>query len=352
MGSNRFIVRFSYKGRQVFGLIILLAALAVVPAPSRSARPRFSRRQIIHQSSDNSQLRAHLNRPFNFHMLFGPQDGETLEAAALARQSAATVAEMHKSLFDYSYILKKIKRVLTESGKVSHEQVQVFEAYPVRGSHALVQLSNNGKRLDSSEITEERIRVGKELEKAEREEMQRSNGGRTTADPHRQVTAGIYGTYHGKHGAIVIDLSEFLRSCEFSSPRRERFNGRDTIILNFRPKADINFSLAKAFMKKLVGVVWIDSIDRVVVRLEAWPAPEFTNERGPQYASRPKASLIYQQVRLPAGIWFPSLIRMNSAGDGSIFNGLNWDVVFEFSDYKRFSTEVKDVRLDPPQNRH
>jgi len=37
---------------------------------------------------------------------------------------------------------------------------------------------------------------------------------------------------------------------------------------------------------------------------------------------------------------------MNAAGDDQLFNGLNWDVLFEMSDYKRFNTDVDKVEID------
>jgi chlorite dismutase len=57
-------------------------------------------------------------------------------------------------------------------------------------------------------------------------------------------------------------------------------------------------------------------------------------------------------VRLPDGLWFPNLIRVNSAGDSLLFDGLNWDVLFEFNDYKRFSTTVEELKIQDPKKQH
>ena len=84
----------------------------------------------------------------------------------------------------------------------------------------------------------------------------------------------------------------------------------------------------------------------------AQPSLESKNET-PQSSSaqnnetpRKEAAIIYQQVRLPTGVWLPSLIRMNAAGDDQLFNGLNWDVLFEMSDYKRFDIGVDKIEID------
>jgi hypothetical protein len=42
------------------------------------------------------------------------------------------------------------------------------------------------------------------------------------------------------------------------------------------------------------------------------------------------------------------LIRINSGGNEAIFNGLNWDAWFEFTNYKRFDSQGSDLKLLTP----
>ena len=58
--------------------------------------------------------------------------------------------------------------------------------------------------------------------------------------------------------------------------------------------------------------------------------------------------LVYQQTKLPSGEWFPAVIRLNADGDGSAFFGLNWDVVFDFREYKKFATQGDEYKLTNP----
>ncbi len=39
---------------------------------------------------------------------------------------------------------------------------------------------------------------------------------------------------------------------------------------------------------------------------------------------------------------------MNAGGRAELFDGLNWDVVFEFSNYQRFDTSASDAIINPP----
>ena len=49
-------------------------------------------------------------------------------------------------------------------------------------------------------------------------------------------------------------------------------------------------------------------------------------------------------MRLPSGLWFLKRIRLNAIGKAALFNGTDKDMTFEFSQYQRFATEVKDIQ--------
>lgn len=295
----------------------------------------------------------------------------------LVRESDRRGASMHKQLRDYSYTLVKVRRTLSDKGRITSENVQTFEAFPVRrGSHVLVKTSENRIPSPGWQVELDRRRAGAALELAEREDrkLEEKDIASATAasQPSRYVNASVAANLGGRYAAVMIDMSEFLRTCEFSSPRRERINGRDAIVLNFRPRAGINRSYDTAFIGKLTGMVWIDAADRVVTRLEGWPIPEAAQTAVPansqpnaqsnpqptaqsaatqeaQATSPAEPAITYQQVRLPTGLWAPTLIRMNSGGNGALFNGFNWDVLFQFNDYKHFSTDVKGVEYEKPK---
>ncbi|HEX8185698.1 MAG TPA: hypothetical protein VF747_13125 [Blastocatellia bacterium] len=273
-----------------------------------------------------------------------------LDIAELVREVEQNGAAMHKQMREYTYLLKKTRRTLNQNGKVAQAQVQDFEAYPVRGEHVLIQLTSNGVPLPSWQIEAERKRAGERLEKLEQEEKQNEQDKKQRAEGY--AVAGVYGRAQGRPVALSIDPSAFLHSCELSSPRFERDGDRDMIVLSFRCRPGVELPRNKSFVTRLVGSIWIDATDKVIARLEGWPAPQFLKKDESQPSSNSEARLIYRQVRLPDGLWFPNLIRVNSAGDSLLFDGLNWDVLFEFNDYKRFSTTVEELKIQDPKKQH
>lgn len=284
------------------------------------------------------------------------QGSEEVDIPALVRESDFNGATIHLRLLDYTYTLKRTRRKLDTHSKVKEEDVNIFEAYPVMGMHVLIQVSKNGSPVPEAKMLEARRRAGEDLTRAETAATdQRAAVFKAAAgsDLKRHLILGMRVGSAGKVVSIFWDPSDFLRLCEFSSPRRAIVNDRETIVLEFRARPGLNFPKAKSFIARLVGRLWIDKLDRVVVRLEGWiPSWETVAQSKPQSTAGTAASVIvYEQGRLPTGEWFPHYVRMNSGGDPTLFNGLNWDLTFEFSDYKRFNTDVKQVEIEPPKKK-
>ncbi|HKY05906.1 MAG TPA: hypothetical protein VJQ56_13510, partial [Blastocatellia bacterium] len=100
-------------------------------------------------------------------------------------------------------------------------------------------------------------------------------------------------------------------------------------------------SKAKAPIAKLAGRVWIDASDRVVKRLESWPAS--SSEREPV--------LVYEQVRLSDGTWLHQSTRFDSTKHRELFNGVGIDFEDRFTDHQRFKTSVDGYKLDGPKSK-
>ncbi len=269
------------------------------------------------------------------------------EYAELLRETDANGTVLHKHLLDYTYKLKKIHRVLNASGNSVHSEEQVFEAYPIHGEHVLITLSRNG--VQSRTISDERKRAAKLLEEAElKRGSDKTEDKNNNVEPDGYVSAGVTGVYAGKTGYVSINVSTIMRSCEFFSPRVEKIGDRDMVVLNYRYRPGAKLATNYAYIVGLVGTVWIDRADKVLTRLEGWPASAAAFDLVQSTAPHDEAALIYQQIHQPDGTWVPNLIRMNAGGRTDLFDGLNWDVIFEFSNYQHFNTQADDAKIKNP----
>jgi hypothetical protein len=97
-----------------------------------------------------------------------------------------------------------------------------------------------------------------------------------------------------------------------------------------------------------VGVVWIDPLDKQVIRLEARLAEGFKMAGGLLFSLRPGAALIMEQTRMIEGLWLPRLAQLNLSLKVLLFGGADINKTVEWSDYKHFSAGVEGYKINSP----
>lgn len=263
-------------------------------------------------------------------------------------------AQMFNQLGQYTYALRKVRRVLNPKGKIRTEAYQDYEAYPIKGRHALIQYAENGARLNIKQIDLSRKAATEVLIKSEDETQKLLET--PAAELNKKIGywgANIEGTVE-KRGQprrnvfVTIDPEVFFKACEFSAPRGVVLEGRETYVLDFKPRPNLKLDLDKDWMVRLEGSVWIDAAEKTLVRIEG-QMPGAAS--GTENAGAAPLNFVYQQQRLAAGVWAPSLIRLNAAGNEALFRGLNWDAWFEFSNFKRFDTRDSEVKITAPEEK-
>lgn len=270
-------------------------------------------------------------------------DLSSLDISLLIRDSDRLGAAMHLRLPEYTYLQTRLSREINQRGKLV-ERVSAYEAYPIKvlgnHRHVISLVSEDGAPVSQKRLKKERQQAAKEIEAAERESAFQASGA-PTASAEKYVTAGIGVSQAGD--GVWIGVSQFLRRCRFNAPRYDRLADRNMIALNIHSCAGNVSDPREQYLARMAGVVWIDTADKVVARLEAWSVQTASEQEIP--SSHPDAeTLVYEQMRLPNGLWVPKRIRLNAIGKAALFNGTDKDMTFEFSQYQRFDTEVNDLQ--------
>jgi len=104
-------------------------------------------------------------------------------------------------------------------------------------------------------------------------------------------------------------------------------------------------------ISKLVGVVWIDPVDKQIIRLEARLAEGFKMAGGLLLSLRPGASVVVEQTRMNEGLWLPRMAQINLSVKVLLFGGGDMNKTFEWTDYKHFKGDVKEYKLDTPKDK-
>ena len=290
---------------------------------------------------------------------FGQTVDPTLNIPQLIRDTHRNGAMMSRRIFQYTWTDTRNYRVVKKGGKVETYPEQVYEVFPNRVSGRLLLrrlVRENGVPISPERSAKELARLAKEIEKEDRDaakaEQKPAPKKSQPATPDDGCVPEGYTTAYGANGGLIaFSISDFLCAGEFSNPRRGAVNGREAIILDFRPRADYRPpNKEREPITGLRGRVWIDAADQVVSRLEAWAALDGERrdiikvQRNP-----PEVVLVYEQTRLADGTWMHALTRINTTSHPKLFNGVTIEFQEIFTDYKRFSSEVESYQIDKPE---
>ena len=264
-----------------------------------------------------------------------PAATEKLDIAELWREVNRNQDEIEKRVSEYAFTQTETDRVIDSKGQLKKQTVKVYEVYPLLNREPVKKLiSENGVPLSPDKSAREDRRVQEEFAKAERDrEKDEKKVAQRRAERDKKEKEGT-------------EISPFLKVCEFVSPRREQWDGRETIVFDFRPKQGFRpKSREESLIAKLVGVVWIDPIDKQIIRLEARLAEGFKIGGGLVASLKPGAAVVIEQTRMTQGVWLPRFAHVNLSVKVLLFAGGDYNQTIEWSNYKHFSGDVKDYKI-------
>ena len=271
-----------------------------------------------------------------------PLGAEALDVTKLLREVSRNQDQVEKRFTEYSLVQKETQREIDGQGVIKKETVRVFEVFPLPNRGPIMKLiSENGATLSGDRAAKEDKRVQEEFLKAERDkDKDAQKREQRRAEQQRKKAA------KGQQEDDDVQISQFLMACEFVSPRHERFQDREAVVFDFRARSGFKpGNRSESLISKLVGVVWIDPVDKQVMRLEARLAEGFKMAGGLLLSLRPGAALVMEQTRMNEGIWMPRFMQLNLSIKVLLFSGSDINQTIEWSDYKHFSADVDSYKL-------
>ena len=269
--------------------------------------------------------------------------GEPLpDIPSLLKSLQANEDRIDEILENYSYTQKIIRRELGKDGVLRETESETRQLSFYKGRRISRLVEKNGKPLSANEQADEDKDAQKRVAEIEKE---------IAKQEARTVSQNSDGTPDAE--AKRISIAEVLRASRLVNPRRERFRGRDVVVFDFEPNPDFDFKKAKSFLKffgKTAGVMWIDEKDKQVARLEAVLFDNFKIGGGFLANLKKGASFALEQERVNDEIWLPSSADINLSVKVLLVKGINVNQVIKSYDYQKFSTEVKDAKVNETKN--
>lgn len=286
----------------VVGLSVLLAPNVMVGPPAHAAQA----------SGEAGGVRAAQVQPL--------PDPRTLLLAVEANER-----RMEALRREYTYHVHLEQEEIGKGGEVKKSTKTDAESLTLDGVRVDRVVQRNGKPLTPEEQAKESTRIDKEVAKAK----------------ERRAKAVARGEDTDERGDAILSVSRILELGRFSNERRATVEGRPTLVLDYTgdPTAKTR-SQAEEIVRDLVGTVWIDEADHVLVRGEGHFLNDFKIGGGLIADVRKNTHFEFSSTRVDQGVWLPATI--NGAGSFRLllFVGFNGRVHLQTNDYRRFRTSA------------
>ena len=254
---------------------------------------------------------------------------------ALLTELQANEDKVENLLDTYSFIQRSTRRELGKDGVLRDLESETYQLSFYKGYRIRRLIEKNGKPLNEREQENEDKETAKRVEEIERKIAKQEFASGPPSDEDRRIS-----------------ISEVLRASTLSNPRRERFRERDVIVFDFEPNPNFDYKNSKSMLKffgKTAGAMWIDEKDKQVARLEASLFESFNIGGGVLAKLKKGASFTLEQERVNNEIWLPSSADINLSVRVLLVKGIDLNQVIRSYDYRKFSTEVKDAKVNPLQ---
>jgi hypothetical protein len=229
-------------------------------------------------------------------------------------------------LKQYTCHLSEEEEKEDSNGQTTSRTVKEYDIFYIGEEEVRHLLAKDGKPLEGDEKKKEDERFSKDFDEKKKKQAELEN------DPKKQAK---------RDEEEQAQISDFLRAERFTNPRRELFRGQEVIVFDFGPNPDYKpKKLVEGIVQKLSGVIWVDEQARDVARLEA----RFNDNvkiAGGILASLSKGSnLVLEQTMVNDEVWLPSYSEVHAAAR-VVFFKVKQNEIDRYSDYKKFSSEVK-----------
>jgi hypothetical protein len=282
-----------------------------------------------------------------------PATGETIpDLDGLIRDMREKGPRCHGEMGDFTLTFTFFHRKFEKNGKTreSSKSFEVFapESYRNRKSSfraPILLIAEDGTPVAPDKLAKERENLTRELDEFERDPNKSAKKKKGTAFYVSPGETKQYAGFTSKQGLFagtnILSPSLILEVAEFGAGKREMLDGRETVAVEFRVRPGLKFDKPVGYVAQLEGIVWIDVRDRTLVRLEGW---QRTPGKGTAFLLNPrpaKAPVLYEQVRVADGVWFPRRSRLSDDATTTMFASLeNAEVGVDYDNYRRFRSEI------------
>ena len=261
-----------------------------------------------------------------------PRQSEETAAAAPLPDSRALLLDVERNdkrmealRQDYTYHVRLQQQEFNKNGSVKKALLTDSESVAIDGVRVDRVVARDGRPLTPDEQAKESERVDKVVAKARERQAKAADKGEDTDD----------------RGDTILTAARILELGKFSNERRVELNGRPTIVLDYAgdPNAKTH-SAVEGAMRDLVGVIWIDEADHVLVRGEGHFLNDFKIGGGLVADVHKGTNFQFEATHVNGTVWLPASIDGQGSMRVLLFASFEGKMSLVTSDYRRFRTSA------------
>jgi hypothetical protein len=277
-------------------LILCFASASAQQAPAPTTQPLPPIPQLLLDAERNQKASEAANKDYTYHVYLEQQE------------------------IDHNGTIKKT--ITTDSESLTIDGVRIDRI-----------VARDGKSLTPDEAQKESNRIDKEVAKAKERRAKLEDKGHDT----------------DSHGDEILTVSRILELGTFTNPRRIDLNGRPTIVLDYAgdPNAKTHNESEKVF-RDLVGTVWIDEQDHILVRGQGHFLHDFKIGGGLVLNIHQGFSFDFSATHITGNIWLPAAIDAQGSARILLVDSINGRLHLITSDYRKFHTNSTIIDSNRP----
>lgn len=257
---------------------------------------------------------------------------------ALLKEVGKNEDKIDDILDQYTFTETTSEREIGKDGIMREKKSETFDLLFYKGNRIRKLSAKNGQPLSEEDEQEELKKVEKRLKEIEKDEAEKER----KAEKEREVAQQKNGTPDPEKGKRV-SIADLLRASKLVNPRRERYKERDVIVFDFEPLAGYKPKKDyEKFFGKTAGAMWIDPIDKQVVRVEARLVDAYKIGGGLVASLKKGATFVLEQERVNNEIWLPSVAEFNLSAKVLLFKSIEANQRITYNNYKKYDTSVDE----------
>jgi len=259
--------------------------------------------------------------------LLAAEDAREIVRRAVERDSANTALARN-----YTFLQRQDLRELDNAGRLKSQRLETWDITLLDGSPYRRLVARDDRPISADEQRREEERLRRSIEDRQKE---------TPAERGRRLAE-----WNRRQERQRAPVKELVDAFDFQLAGNEVLEGRPVFVIEALPKPGYKpKSTLSAFFPKVKLRLWIDQRDYQGARIDM-EVMDAISLGGFLLRVAKGSRLVIEQTRMNDDVWLPKQVSLHASARVLLVKGLNREMDFTFSNYKKFQADSRVVAVE------